>query len=157
MIANNNRNITNVDELRAEISRLTLLQKEQENYLSDQFILLQDKIESPIRVFNKLTSWFPKIGNDLNSFSGATDTNSDWLTNSLRVGLPFLFNKVLFRKAGFLKKALLLIATQKMAGSVNQEKITKIIDKVTDIIRPKSQKSNKKRKDYGIPPDSESY
>src|SRR5690606_31758579 len=107
--------------------------------------------------FNKLTSWFPKISNDLNSFSGATDTNSDWLTNSLRVGLPFLFNKVLFRKAGFLKKALLLIATQKMAGSVNQEKITKIIDKVTDIIRPKSQKSNNKRKDYGIPPDSESY
>src|SRR5690606_17548441 len=156
MIANNNRNITNVDELRAEISRLTLLQKEQESYLSDQFILLQDKIESPIRVFNKLTSWFPKISNDLNSFSGATDS-SDWLTNALRVGLPFLFNKVLFRKAGFIKKALLLIATQKMAGGINQEKITKIIDKVTDIIRPKSQKSNKKRKDYGIPPDSESY
>src|SRR5690554_281102 len=151
-----NRNIRNVDELKAEISRLKLLQAEQESYLSDQFVLLQDKIESPFRLLNKLTSWFPKINNELSSF-GATDSNSDWLTNSLRVGLPFLFNKVLFRKAGFIKKALLLVATQKMAGGINQDKITKIIDKIADIIRPKSKNTNKPRRDYGIPPDSESY
>lgn len=155
MIANN-RSIRNVDELRAEISRLKLLQKEQESYLSEQFILLQDKIESPIRFFNKLTSWFPKMNNNLSSL-GSTDSNSDWVTNSLRVGLPFLFNKVLFRKAGFIKKALLLIATQKMAGGLNQDKIAKVVDKITDIIRPKSKKGKRQTKDYGIPPDSETY
>jgi hypothetical protein len=152
----NNRSITNVDELRAEISRLKLLQKEQESYLNDQFILLQDKVESPIRFVNNLTSWFPKINPKANSF-GSTNADSDWVTNSLRVGLPFLFNKVLFRKAGFIKKALLLVATQKMAGGLNQDKITKIIDKITDIIRPKTPKTNKTTKDYGIPPDSETY
>lgn len=156
MIANNRSSIRNVDELRAEIARLKLLQKEQESYLSDQFILLQDKVESPIRFVNNLTSWFPKINHNMNSF-GTTDSNSDWVTNSLRVGLPFLFNKVLFRKAGFIKKALLLIATQKLAGGINQDKITKIIDKLTDIIRPKAKKASKETRDYGIPPDSETY
>jgi len=156
MIANNNRSIRNVDELKAEIARLKLLQKEQESYLSDQFILLKDKVESPIRFFNKITSWFPKLTNNINSF-GSSDLNSDWVTNSLRIGLPFLFNKVLFRKAGFIKKALLLVATQKMAGGLNQDKITKIIDKITDIIRPKAKKTRKRTKDYGIPPDSETY
>jgi len=155
MIANN-RSIRNVDELNAEIARLKLLQKEQENYLSDQFILLQEKVESPIRFFNKLTSWLPKVNNNLNPL-GNTDSNSDWVTNSLRVGLPFLFNKILFRKAGFIKKALLLVATQKMAGGLNQDKITKVVDKITDIIRPKSKKGKKVTRDYGIPPDSETY
>lgn len=156
MIANN-RSIKNVDELRAEIIRLKLLQKEQESYLNDQFILLKDKAESPIRFINNLTSWFPKINHNINSFgAGAKDSDSDWVTNSLRVGLPFLFNKILFRKAGFIKKALLLIATQKMAGGINQDKIAKIIDKLTDIIRPKTKKT-KEAKDYGIPPDSETY
>ena len=151
-----NRSIKNVDELRAEISRLKLLKMEQESYLSDQFALLQDKLESPLRFFDKITSWFPKMNNNLNSL-GSSDSNSDWVTNSLRVGLPFLFNKILFRKAGFIKKALLLVATQKVAGGLNQDKIAKVVDKITDIIRPKSKKGKKQTKDYGIPPDSETY
>lgn len=151
-----NKNIRNVEELRAEISRLKLLQKEQESYLSDQLLLLQEKVESPMRFVNNLTSWFPKINHSVDSF-GSKDVNSDWLTNSLRVALPFLFNKVLFRKAGFIKKALLLIATQKMAGGINQDKIAKIIDKLTEFIRPKAKKTNGEVKDYGIPPDSETY
>lgn len=152
-----NRNINNVDELRAEISRLKLLQSEQEGYLKDQFELFQQKIESPIHFFNKVTSWFPTgKKEDLDPTFG--NSRVDWVTNSFRVALPFLFNKVLFRKAGFIKKTLLLLASQKAAGAINQDRLSGIISKVSSLIRPtKKRKVKNDMKDYGIPPDSETY
>jgi len=152
-----NRNINNVDELKAEIARLKLLQREQEGYLNDQFGLFQEKIESPIHFFNKLTSWIPKgKKSDINPTFGNSET--DWVTNSFRVALPFVFNKVLFRKAGFIKKGLLLLASQKAAGAINQDRLIGIIDKVSSLIRPsKKRNSKRERRDYGIPPDSETY
>lgn len=153
-----NRNITNLDELRAEIARLESLKKEQEVYLGDQMGLLQHKVEAPIRLIKKFTSWRPTPQNLSKRISGSTN-DSDWLTNSLRVGLPVLFNRVLFRRAGFIKKTLLLLASQKAAGAINQEKATNLINKLAELIRPSETKKRKKKKptDYGIPPDSETY
>jgi|SRR5690606_5534456 len=152
-----NRNINTVEELRAEISRLKILQNEQEGYLNDQLELLQKKVESPINFFNRITSWIPKGHHDENNESHPHNSDADWVTNSFRIGLPFLFNKVLFRKAGFIKKTLLLLASQKAAGAVNQDLITNVIDKVSAFIRPSKKRKMKKEKDYGIPPDSETY
>lgn len=156
-----NRNITNLDELRAEIARLEALKKEQEVYLGDQMGLLQHKVEAPLRFVKKFTSWAPTPKNISQRLSNPdqNNNNADWLTNSLRVGLPVLFNRVLFRKAGFIKKTLLLLASQKAAGAINQDKATKLINKLAEIIRPSETKRRKKKKptDYGIPPDSETY
>jgi len=152
-----NRNINNIEELRAEISRLEILQNEQESYLNDQLELLQKKAESPIRFFNKITSWIPKGNPNENSENHLHNSEADWVTNSFRIGLPFLFNKVLFRKAGFIKKALLLLASQKAAGVINQDLITGFIDKVSSLIRPAKKRKVEKDRDYGIPPDSETY
>lgn len=149
-----NRTINNVDELRAEIARLESLQNEQECYLKDQVGFLQQKAERPIHLFKRMLSWLPQ-GNTP-KFPVSSGSHSDWLTNSLRVTLPFVFNKIIFRKAGFIKKALLLFASQKAASAINQERVTRVIDKIASFIRP-----NKTRKpvarDYGIPPDSETY
>lgn len=155
-----NRNINNLDELRAEIVRLESLKKEQEVYLGDQMGLLQHKIEAPVRFFKRFTSWAPtssNINRNFKSKSGSED--ADWLTNSLRVGLPVIFNRVLFRKAGFIKKTLLLLASQKAASAINQDRVTGFISKLASIIRPSESKKRKKKKhkDYGIPPDSETY
>lgn len=154
-----NRNINNVDELRAEISRLKVLQIEQEAYLTDQLDLLQEKVDTPMRVFSKLASWIPLGGKEHSGNQNHDgEHEGDWLTSSMRVGLPFLFNKVLFRKAGFIKKALLLLASQKAAGAINQDLVVNIIDKVSAFIKPsKKKKEKKKEEDYGIPPDSETY
>lgn len=153
-----NRNINNVDELRAEISRLELLQNEQEAYLSDQVDLLKEKMQAPIHFFQRVTSWMPSASKGAEAFTSSNKSQADWLTNSLRVALPFLFNKILFRKAGFIKKTLLLLASQKAAGLINQKRITEIIDKVTSIINPvKKRKVKSDMRDYGIPPDSETY
>ncbi len=150
-----NRTINNVDELNAEIARLESLQLEQENYLKDQVGFLQQKAEGPLQFFKRMSSWMPKGGGGPKMFTGA-NAHADWLTNTLRVTLPFIFNKVIFRRAGFIKKALLLFASQKAASVINQERVTSVIDKIASFIRP-----NKTRKpvvrDYGIPPDSETY
>jgi len=51
---NKQTKIRNLQELKAEISRLKTLKNEQESYLKAQFTLLNNKIEAPIRFFNTL-------------------------------------------------------------------------------------------------------
>lgn len=152
-----NRNIQNIQELRDEISRLKVLKYEQESYLTDQFQLLQDKLNGPARFIQKIGGIF--TGSSDNK-SDVSRFKSDWLTSSLRVSLPFLFNRVLFRKAGVLKKAMLVLASQRVANFINVDRITTLIDKITNMIRPKADEKRfrkKRRVDYGIPPDSETY
>lgn len=152
-----NRNIQNVGELREEIARLKVLKYEQESYLNDQFQLLQDKMSGPARFFQRIGGIFTGSSDNKSELSGF---KSDWLTSSLRWGLPFLFNRVLFRRAGMLKKAMLILASQRAANFINMDRLTTIIDKVSNAIRPKSSAKRSKGKkyvDYGIPPDSETY
>lgn len=150
----NKKEIHNIEELRAEIARLKVLKFEQEVYLEDQFNHLQHKMEAPMRLYDRIVSFFPSAKEAF--LPDTKSLGSDWVTNSLRVGLPFLFNKVLFKKAGFIKKGLLLIASQQAASFLNKDRLAEIIDKITSLIQPKDRR-NKKETDYGIPPDSETY
>lgn len=148
--------IQNIEELRAEIARLKFLKFEQEAYLGEQFNRLEYKLETPMRLYDRVASFFPTAKEAL--FSESKSTGGDWVTNSLRIGLPFLFNKILFRKAGFIKKGLLLLASQQAAGFVNKDRLAGIIDTLTSFIKPTKEKKEKKNDtDYGIPPDSETY
>jgi hypothetical protein len=149
----NKRDINNIEELRAEIARLKILKHEQESYLGDQFDLLEYKLEAPARLYNRITSWIPAAKEGF--VSESKHMESDWVTNSLKVGLPFIFNKVLFRKAGFIKKGLLLIASQQAATFINKDRLAEMISTISSLIKP--SKTKKQRKDYGIPPDSETY
>ena len=150
------KEIHNIEDLRAEIARLKVLKFEQEAYLGDQFDLLEYKLEAPMRLYERITSFFPSVKEAF--LTNGKSAGSDWVTNSLRVGLPFLFNKVLFRKAGFIKKGLLLLASQQAAGFLNKDILAEGIDKITSLIHRSSKRTKKKREtDYGIPPDSETY
>lgn len=163
--------IHNLAELKAEIARLKILKNEQEAYLKSQVKLFNHKIETPVRIFNALKSNIPGASMISGLFASPKDSGSnqsDWVTKALRIGVPFVMNRFFFKKAGVLKKALLLLASEKALGQVNQDKISSIIDKVTDFIKPKK---NKKRKadteklpvvedqvnEYGIPSYSETY
>lgn len=152
----NKKDIHTIEDLRAEIARLKLLKFEQEAYLGDQFNLLEYKLEAPMRLYDRISSFFPSVKDAF--LPNGKSMGSDWVTNSLRVGLPFLFNKVLFRKAGFIKKGLLLLASQQAAGFLNKDRLAEVIDKITSLIHPSNKaKKKKKETDYGIPPDSETY
>lgn len=171
--------ITNADDLKQEITRLSRLRKEQEFYLKDQYTLLKNKIETPARFINNFSAHVPGVNMVKGLFSsissgmstGSPSEKSDWLNKALRVGLPFILNRTLLRNAGWLKKALVLLASEGAVGQINQNSVSSIFSKVTDFIRPK--KNKKKHNDveplredqkieqdtynYGIPPDSETY
>ena len=149
------RNIKNITELRAEIARLKSLKSEQEVYLKDQFNLFEYKIQAPARLYKRISSFFPSF-NDGVPNSNALD--SDWVTKAMRIGLPYLFNKILFKKSGFIKKGLLLMMSQQVASFLNKESISDLLDKITTVVKPrKRSKFSKDDTNYGIPPDSETY
>ena len=164
--------INNLLDLKTEIVRMSALKKEQEAYLLDQYGLLRDKVEAPMRIFRSVTGAIPGVGMVKGVMSGigkaAQSKDADWLTRILQVGTPFLLNNMFLKKAGWLKKSLVLLASESAISQVNQNKVGSILDKVTDFIRPKKRK--KKNKDlpviddqttvdpnFGIPPDSETY
>jgi len=163
--------IHSIVELKAEIARLTQLKNEQEAYLSNQYMLLRKKVEAPARLLGALTSGIPGVDVAKGLFSSVfskakQDNKSDWLTNTLRVGIPLVLNKTLLKNVGWLKKSLLLLLSERAVGQVNQDKIGNAISKVADFVRPNKKKKRHNnlppledmqldRPDFGIPPDSE--
>lgn len=169
-------NINNTEELKIELVRLSRLKKEQESYLGDQYKLLKNKVETPSRVINAVASNMPGVSLIKGLFSSVTASKStehnsheksDWLNKATRIGLPLLLNRTLLKNSGWLKKSLVLLASEGAVGQINQDKISSFVGKITDYIRPKkSKKKHKKIKgleeeqdtqNFGIPPESETY
>lgn len=165
--------INNITELRNEIARQKRLKAEQEAYLSNQYTLLRKKVETPSRILGLVASSVPGLDMVKGLFSASVSRNkasesSDWLTNTLRVGLPLVLNRTLLKKAGWLKKSLVLLASERAAGEINQDRVGTAISKIADLIRPNKKKEKKKHNqiaafdddqvvNFGIPPDSETY
>ena len=163
--------ITNITDLQGEIARLTQLKREQEAYFQDQYRLLRKQNETPARVLGALTSHIPGVDMVKGLFSSISSKNkattkSDWLTNALRIGLPLVLNKTLLRNAGWLKKSLVLFASERAAGQVSQDNIQSFVSKAADFIRPKRKKKKHKEVaplsethqdafNFGVPPESE--
>jgi len=101
-------------------------------------------------------------------FAKSNNPDSDWLTKILRIGVPFVMNRLFLKNTGVLKKALMLLLSERAVGQINQDKITGLIGKLTSFIRPKKKKKNKAAEaenavikdevnEYGIPSYSETY
>lgn len=168
-------NINNSVELKNELLRLSRLRREQELYLGDQYKLLKNKAQTPFRIigaiassipgvdiFRRLFTTFAKDKKDVN-FS---NDKSDWLTKITQLALPLVLNRTLLKNSGWLKKILVLLASEGAVGQINRDKVNNFVGKIADYIRPK--KSKKKHKNikpieeqdtinFGIPPDSEAY
>ena len=147
--------IKNLSDLRLEIARLKALSGEQERYLGDQYHLLREKVAAPARFVRSLAQWVPGVNFTKGLFEkGSKD--EDWLSRSLRIGLPVILNRFFLRKAGFIKRALVTLLSQQAAGALNKDNIAGIISKVAEFIRPPAKRRKRARnEDYGIPPDSE--
>ncbi len=169
--------INNIEDLRSEIARLNQLKNEQEIYLVDQYQLLKHKVEAPVRFMNNLASSIPGVDFVKGIFSvfggsgaksGVTDQNN-WLARALQLGLPLVLNRTFLKNSGWLKKAIVLLASDSAVAQVTQGKVSSLVSKFAKFVRPK--KSKKKHKDvapldevatndmvnFGIPPDSETY
>lgn len=143
----NSEKINNLQELRSEIARLHWKRREQEAYLADQYTLLKTKINTPFRFFRRVTEHIPGAG----MFKGVTSSiskavqrkDADWLTRLLQVGAPLVLNSTMLRKSGWVKKALVLLASETAIGQVNQEKVSGFLNKITTFIKPKKKKKKK--------------
>jgi len=141
-------NVTNFDELSAEIARLKVQKKEQEAFLLNQYDLLKHKVEAPARIANMIFNRVPGISTVKGLISGigqVTNKNNkaDWLTKTLQLGLPLVLNRTLLKNAGWLKKGLVLLGSETVASQVNQTKITSVIDRLASFIKPKKKKKKK--------------
>ena len=169
-------NINNSAELKNELVRLSRLRKEQEMYLGDQYKLLQHKVKAPVRVISTIASSIPGVGLIQGLFSSFTDAKKpaqaanekpDWLTKVTQIGLPLILNRTLLKNSGWLKKTLVLLASEGAAGQVTKDKVSSFVGKIADFVRPgKSKKKHKNVKgfeeeeraeDFGVPPDNETY
>ncbi|HLT86906.1 MAG TPA: hypothetical protein VKZ57_04905 [Sphingobacterium sp.] len=143
----NLQKINNLHDLQAEIARLNLRRKEQEAYLTDQYNLLKVKINAPIRFFQRITSHIPGVGMLKGFTSGVAKAvqskDADWLTRVLQVGAPIVLNSTVLRKSGWLKKAVVLLASETAIGQVNQDKISGLVNRITSFIKPKKKKKKK--------------
>src|SRR5690606_278203 len=143
----NLQKINNLHDLQAEIARLNLRRKEQEAYLTDQYNLLKVKINAPIRFFQRITSHIPGVGMLKGFTSGVAKAvqskAADWLTRVLQVGAPIVLNSTVLRKSGWLKKAVVLLASETAIGQVNQDKISGLVNRITSFIKPKKKKKKK--------------
>src|SRR5690606_8306812 len=145
----NSQKINNLQDLKVEIARVNQRRREQEAYLTEQYDLLKKKIDAPARFFRNLTSNIPGAGvvkGVVNGIGKVTQgKDADWLTNVLQIGAPIVLNSTLLRKAGWVKKALVLLASETAIGQVNQNRISNVISKVSAFIRPKDKKKKRKK------------
>ena len=143
--------------------------------MGDQYNLLKNKVQTPTRILGAVTSSIPGVGLVKGLFSslskskdvvGDTSAKSDWLTKATQLVLPLVLNRTLLKNSGWLKKSLVLLASEGAAGQINKDKVNNFVGRIADYIRPK--KSKKKHKNiraideqdsanFGIPPDSETY
>jgi hypothetical protein len=146
--------IENIDDLRSEILRLKLQRFHHEAVIEQDINKIKDKFRIPTLLLNKFNAWFG------DNSQGVDKTSSDWVTNTLRIGLPLALNKMVFGKSGFIIKSLVALLSQKAAASVNKDIVTNWIDTASNWIRGATTSRRAKSRhphDYGIPPDSETY
>src|SRR5690606_28859979 len=128
---------------------------EQERYLSDQYQLLSHEVAAPVGFVKSIATRVAGV-NFANVLFEKDKGDEDCLSNALRVGLPVVLNRYYFRTAAFIKRGLVTLLSQQAAGAINKDNIAGIISKVADFVRPPAKRRKRaRRKDYGIPSDSE--
>lgn len=144
------KNFSSLAEVQAEIQLLKVKEFQQKE-------LIKEQLSSPSAIFHAVSSLF-KSGNTHQPL-GKKLLNQDMITNLARVGIPLIMNGFLFKRSGFIAKMLITFLSQKAAKNVTSNAVSGAIDKVQGLIKnfigPKKKRAPVR--DYGIPPDSESF
>ncbi len=148
------KNIKNIADLQIHILNLEFAKNEHEIYLQQKVESVKERLASPLKFFNRITNMFSAKTNSLENV-GVNNQKADWVNLIARVGVPFVINKLIFRKSNFIIKTLITLASQGAIKSVNKNSVAHLVDVVTGFVKSKTKK--KQVLDYGIPPDSETY
>jgi len=137
--------ISNLHDLRNEIARLRIVKNEQEAAIKQHF-------SSPAAIIGTVFSGFGS-----QKGKGGFINTDDIISLVSRFVLPLVLNKTIFRSSNFIVKALVGLLSQSASGLINEKNLTSAWDKIRSLIPEKWINKNKTRKDYGIPPLSETY
>lgn len=148
------KNIKNIADLQIHILNLEFAKTEHEIYLQQKVSEVKQRLASPLKFYNRITSMFSGKENSQQNTSSNSE-KPDWVNLLARVGVPFVINKLVFKKSGFIVKALISLFSQGAITSVNKNSVAHWVDVVTGFVKSKTKK--KPVLDYGIPPDSEIY
>lgn len=139
--------ITSLSTLKAHQWRLKAEYERQESKLTTDISAYVKQL-SPVYLFKKYFTpdSFSKFDDKLN-ISGSI----------MSLVLPFFLNKTLFRGSGFITKALMGYASNRLGKKLDIDHLASIFDKVKGLFNKREAKETKRIVDYGIPPDSETY
>jgi hypothetical protein len=110
--------INNIQELRSEIQRLSILGEEQQKALGQRF-------SSPAAIFAAALTLFPKSA-AARSVSDHWLFHQDFFSMISRFLIPLMLNKTIFRSSGFLVKLFVGLVSQKAAGYVTESTVEKV-------------------------------
>lgn len=114
--------IKNSDELRSEIARLKGLEQQQADQLKQHF-------SSPGAILSTVMGLFSGSKDDKEE-KNASLFDQDFIGLLSRIVIPIALNKTLFKRSGFLVKALVGILSQKASHYINEDSVGGIWDKV---------------------------
>lgn len=141
-------NINNLQDLNARLISLKVDYKMQETALKADVggYFKQFTFGSLIKKYATPSS-FLKVDDKLNISS-----------KLMSMALPILMNSTLFRGSGFITKTLVGLATSKVGKTLDAEHLSAIFNTVTGLFKSKKKKEKATGfRDYGIPPDSETF
>jgi hypothetical protein len=140
-------NINNLHDLNVKILSLKVDYKVKEEMLKTdaQSYLKQFTIGNLIKKY-ATPSTFMKADDKLNISS-----------KIMSFVLPILMNSTIFRGSGFITKTLVGLATNKVGKTLDAEHLSSMFNTVKGLFTKKKKMVTPAFKDYGIPPDSETY
>ena len=109
-------------ELKDEIARLKGLEHQQANQLKQHF-------SSPGAIFSTIFNLFPK-SEDSKEDKNASLFDQDFIGLLSRIILPIALNKTVFKKSGFVVKALVGILSQKASHYINEDSVSDVWGKI---------------------------
>jgi hypothetical protein len=140
------KSLNTLAELQAEIGVLQIRRFDQER-------VLKQKFDGPLATLKSIASLLKPAPGHKSSLSG-----QDMVTAVSRLILPILLNTSIFRHSGLITKAVVALFSQKAAKNINADTVLGVVDKVKNmLIGNKERKKKPAIRDYGIPPDSETY
>ena len=119
--------ITNITDLRTEITRLKLLNAQQRQAIVPRF-------SSPSAVFSTIYSAFSGKPGVEGEHKEKGFFEQDIVGLLSRIVLPFTLNKTIFRNSNFIVKTLVGLASQKASHFISEDTVTGIWGKIKSLL-----------------------
>lgn len=133
--------IKNISDLRAHIRSLEIKKLDHELFLNQKVASIKQTFTWPINTFHKLTGFI--TGKNTEDIGITDKTNKiDFVKLTSRVIIPFVLNKIFFRKSNFIVKTIISLASQGAISSINKNTVAHWVDKLTHYVKSKTKKKN---------------